>query len=310
MLLQIDGWFGAGKSVLWMLLDGHPDVFCSPIHDYSYSAFLNQSDELDWVKTRHTEILRKALARTQYYKFEKVYWDGYMSFEFSTSDVLKIPYSINYYSFDHRFIKHLIGLSSWSLEGIIDSLYASIREEVFQGQRHNDNNMYYASMSNPLFINDYPNSPMIFPHGKSIQVRRSVEEIIAVRSNRKPRPEDFKTWTFFSDSFDKRINEGEVEKILNYYTRYDSLVEEYPDYFMVIDFNDLISNTGIAMNKVSDFLNISWNDVLLNASYQGAELVCNGKKYVGQVNDKIEDLLSAEEVGVIRKRKDLFYKNI
>ncbi len=88
MLIQIDGWFGSGKSALCTLLDGHPDVFCSPIHDYSYAAFLNQGDEFDWIKTRHIEILRKVLARTQYYRFEKIFWDGFIVFDFSTDQKL------------------------------------------------------------------------------------------------------------------------------------------------------------------------------------------------------------------------------
>ena len=134
MLIQVDGWFGAGKSVLWMLLDGHPDVFCSPVHDYSYAAFLNQGNDFDWVKTRHTEILRKALARTQYYKFEKVYWDGFMSFEFSSDNVLKLPYAVNYYNFDYSFIKTLMADSEWTLEKITDTLYSSIYKEVLKNK--------------------------------------------------------------------------------------------------------------------------------------------------------------------------------
>jgi len=71
MLIQIDSWFGADKSVLWMLLDGHPDVCCIPIHDYAYCAFLDQTDNLDWVKTKHIEILRKALAHTNITNMKK-----------------------------------------------------------------------------------------------------------------------------------------------------------------------------------------------------------------------------------------------
>ncbi|MFW5983408.1 MAG: sulfotransferase, partial [bacterium] len=281
MLLQVDGWFGAGKSVLWMLLDGHPNVFCSPIHDYSYCAFLNQSDNLDWVKTKHIEILRKALARTQYYKFEKVFRDGFMSFEFSTEEVLKIPYNVDYYKFDKLFIDRLLMKDKWTLNEIIETLYRAIWESQLKSGKNLDVPKWFASMGNPLFINEYENFPKIFPGGKSIQVRRSVEKIIATRSNRKPRSEDFKTWTFFSDGFEKRIAEGEVEKILSYYDTYDQLVEKYPDVFIAVDFLDLVNNTEETIKKVAEFIGIPFHSNLLMASYQGKELIYKGKKYVG-----------------------------
>lgn len=306
MLIQIDGWFGSGKGVLWSLLDGHPNVFCSPIHDYSYAAFLNQKNNLDWVKTKHVEILRKALARTQYYKFEKVYWDGFMSFEFSAEDVLKIPYKTNYYEFDKLFISTLMNSKKWTLELIIDTLYKSIAKS---NNSKNDLNKYFASMSNPLFIDDYINFPVVFPNAKSIQVRRSVEDIIAVRSNRKPRPEDFKTWTFFSDGFEKRIAEGEVEKILSFYDDYDLLVKKHPNMFKVVDFDELVVNPKPIMEELSIFLNIPFNNQFLMASYQGEELVCNGKKYIGKPNDKFEDLLNVEEIQIIQERKEKYYQN-
>jgi hypothetical protein len=308
MLIQVDGWFGAGKSVLWMLLDNHPDVFCSPVHDYAYAAFLNQGNDFDWVKTKHTEILRKALARTQYYKFEKVFWDGFMSFEFSSENVLKLPYSVNYYNFDYSFIKTLMADSEWTLEKITDTLYSAVHKEVQKYKPETKLPTCFASMSNPLFIDDYENFPKVFSQGKSIQVRRSVEHIIAVRSNRKARPEDFKTWKFFSDSFEKRMEEGEVEKILSFYDKYDVLVEKFPEIFMVVSFDDLVLNTGSAMTKVTNFLGIDFHDQLLKATYQGKELMHNGKKYIGQANDKVEDLLSAAEIEIILNRKEEYFK--
>jgi hypothetical protein len=309
MLLQIDGWFGAGKSVLWMLLDGHPDVFCSPIHDYSYCAFLDQTDDLEWVKTKHIEILRKALARTQYYKFEKVFRDGFMTFEFSTDEIMKIPYQVDYYKFDKLFIDKLLQKDNWTLSEIAETLYHSIWVSHFRNSEKQTKPGYYASMSNALYIDKYHHFPVIFPGGKSIQVRRSVEKIIATRSNRKPRPEDFKTWTFFSDAFEKRIAEGEVDKILNFYDRYDELVRKYPDVFMVVDFLELVNNTETAISKVAEFLNIPFHPNLNIASYGGKELIYNGKKYIGEEHDNLDKLLTKQEQAIIKERIKQYYSN-
>jgi len=307
MLLQIDGWFGGGKSVLWTLLDGHPDVFCSPIHDFSFSAFLDQHDELDWVTTKHTEILRKILARTQYYKFEKVFLDGFVTLDFSSEDRLRIPVDYNFYNFDYNFIKSLCGMKSWSIEKIIDMLYYALYKDKSNNRNNKAQSLYFASMSNPLFIDHYKNIPDLFPNGKSIQVRRSVESILATRSNRKPMPEDFKTKVFYSDSLVKRIEQGEVEKIMSYYDKYDELEIEYPEKFFVVDFENITTQPEFIMNQVCSFLGINFIPAMKIASHSGKELICNGKKYIGEAHDTIDKLLSNEEIEMIENRKRRYH---
>jgi hypothetical protein len=302
MLIQVDGWFGAGKSVLWLLLDSHPEIFASPIHDYSYCAFIDQSNQLDWVKTKHIEIVRKALARTQYYKFEKVFWDGFLSHDFSATEVLKVPYSLNYYDFDKTIFSRLVKMPSWTLESIVDTIYTAIFEKSSVFPEIKKVPSYFASMSNALFYKHYQNMPTVFPKAKSIQVRRSIEKIIATRSNRRPRPEDCKTWNFFCDSFQKRINDGEVESILAYYAEYDRLMSLYPDYFFMVDFSELVNNTAETMKRIADFIGISFDPILTKATHMGIELELNGRKYVGQENDNIEQLLSPDERSIINDR--------
>lgn len=307
MLIQVDGWFGAGKSVLWMLLDGHPEVFCSPIHDYSYCSLIEQSDEHEWVKTKHIEILRKALAKTQYYKLEKVFWDGFMSFPFSSHDLLKLPFLLDYYEFERKFSSSLMRLNNWTINQIVDTLYNSIADSIGDQDKPKQRPKYYASMSNALYIDSYKNIVHLLPGSKSIQVRRPVERIIATRSNRKPMPEDFKTKKFYSDSFDTRLAEGEVEKILAYYDKYDILVENHPATFMVMNFSELVMNTKVAMQKVTNFLGLNFHPNLLMASYNGKELEYNGKKYIGQENDDIDTLLTKQEQSIIQERINKYY---
>ena len=307
MLIQVDVWFGAGKSVLWMLLDGHPDVFCSPIHDYSYCSLIEQSDEHEWVKTRHIEILRKALAKTQYYKFEKVYWDGYSSFPFSVKELVQLPFLLKYYEYDQKFTAHLMAADQWTIQFIIDSIYGKMYESMEYYDPKKLIPSYFASMSNGLYIDSYENLVHLLPGSKSIQVRRPVENIIATRSNRTPMPEDFKTKKFYSDGFSTRIEQGEVEKILTFYDKYNKLVTKYPSTFMIIDFTDLVKNTEVSMRRIADFLKVDFNPNLLIASYNGKELINNGRKYIGEENDDIDILLSKQEQSIIRERVEKYY---
>jgi len=307
MLIQVDGWFGAGKSVLWMLLDGHPDIFCSPIHDYSFCSLIEQSDEHEWVKTKHIEILRKALAKTQFYKLEKVYWDGYSSFPFTSKDLIRLPYLLKYYEYEQKFASYIMSSDDWSIQFLIDSLYGKMYESMEYYDSKNKYPSFYASMSNGLYIDAYEKIVHLLPGSKSIQVRRPIDRIIATRSNRTPMPEDFKTRKFYSDSFSTRIEQGEVEKILAFYDKYDELVSKYPSTFMIINFIDLVKNTEDSMRRIADFLGIEFSPNLLIASYNGVEIIHNGKKYVGDEHDDINELLSPDEIEIIRKRVEDYH---
>lgn len=307
MLLQIDGWFGGGKGVLWLLLDGHPDVYCSPIHDYSYCTFLSHRNDEEWVQTKHIELLRKTLARTQFHKLEKVFLDKMQEFSFSTGEMIDLPVPYDYYEFNKLFGETVNRAEMWTLEYLIDTLYESLR--LSSDSRSRRKPKWYASSSYAVIADQYERIPKILPNAKSIQVRRPVEAVIATRSNRKPMARDCKTKNFFSAPFHKRIEEGEVEKILELYRIHDELEAKYPDVFMKVDFNELVNYPEKVMPGVADFLGIEFSESMLIASYNGKEIVHNGKKYIGQELDKVEDLLTEDEIKIIGKRIEGFYKN-
>lgn len=306
MLIQIDGWFGSGKSVLWMLLDGHPEVFCTPFHDFSQCAFLTEDDERDWVTTKHIEILRKALSRTQYYMFEKLHWDKYYTFPFSAQVQIKLLYDLDFYKADKALMTTLMGWKSWKIEPIVDELYKSIMTNS-NSVANPMKAFRYASMAHPYYVEHYEKMPTLLPSSKSIQVRRTVEEIIAARSNRRPIPEDFKTKSFYSDTFKTRLAGGEVEKILSYYDQYDFLIQKYPQQFMKIDFNDLVLRTESSMIAIAEFIGLAVTRELFVGSYNGKEIEYNGQKYIGQKNDSVEDLLTRDERAIVAERISNYY---
>ena len=292
--------------MLWLLLDGHPDVYCSPIHDYSYCTFLSHSNEEEWIKTKHIELLRKTLARTQFHKFEKVFLDGAQEFSFSSSEMIDLPVPYDFYEFNKLFGETVHRAEAWTLEYLIDTLYESLR--LSSDYRSKKKPKWYASSSYAVIADQYERIPKLLPHAKSIHVRRSVEAVIATRSNRKPMARDCKTKHFFSDPFQKRIEEGEVEKILEFYRIHDELEARYPDVFMKVDFNTLVSNPEQVMPSVADFLGIDFHESMLIATYNGKEIVHGGRKYIGQELDKIEDLLSEEEREIIKERVRIFHE--
>lgn len=308
MLLQIDGWRGAGKSALWTLLDGHKSIFCSPVHDTSFEAFVTESDNSEWISNRDLLQVRRFLNKTGYYKFEvfshaKVF---YLDFN-AEGDRLALPFDFDFYTFDKLFFSNLIKQEKWNIEWIVDTLYKSL-ESVYRKQSiniDNDVTKYYVTMGG---IKDwrYNSFHQVLPHAKCIQVRRDVGGIISTISNRSSNPLDKSSKSGYSKSFNQRIKEHEIENILCYYDTYDRLVDKFPNTYKVVDFKNLVENTNKTMKQIAKFLDIEFDSTLTKATRDGKELICNGKKYVGKVYDDPAQLLSLQELNKISRRKKYY----
>ena len=132
MLIQIDGWFAGGKGVLWALLDGHSEVFVNPIHDFSHSLLLNHSNDEEWLEKKHTTHLRKILAPSEYYKFEKIFLEKKLAITYASNNTEYINYDTDFYKFDALFIENLLKLDNWTIEKVIKELYRSYYEVYTQ----------------------------------------------------------------------------------------------------------------------------------------------------------------------------------
>lgn len=305
MIIQIDGWFAGGKGVLWSLLDGHKDIFVNPIHDFTHANLLNSSNEEEWIIKKHTTQLRKILSSSEYYKFEKTFLENFLEVAFSTDCKLRLDYNIDFYQFDQNFYLRLNSLKEWSCEQIIQILF----EEYFKIYTNNHNiPKYFATMSHPGHFKKYKNIPKIFPNMKSIVVKRGLKNIIATRINRKERPKDLNEHQAFNTPFSVILQRGEIEKILEYFDTNEKLQKQYPEQFLVVDFNDLVENTENTMKKVAKFLNIEYTSILSIPTRDGIILEKDGMSFIGKENDDYKDLLTSEEIKIIDKKED-FFKN-
>jgi len=221
MILQIDGWFAGGKSVLWSLLDGHKDVFANPIHDFSHALLLYHNDEEEWVKKKHTTHLRKLLTPTEYYKFEKIRLEKELGIFYSHNVVQKIKYDTDFYKFDKLFYTTLYNMDSWSIEKIMETLYQKYYE-VYTNQSL-EYPKYYTTMSHPGHYKQYYNIPTIYPNMKSIIVKRGLKNIIATRTNRQERIQDLNQHQAFNTPFDVILKRDEIYKILDFFKTNEDL---------------------------------------------------------------------------------------
>jgi len=303
MFVQIDGWYGGGKSVLWSLLDSHSEVFVCPIHDYSFAKLLAQSNTKEWIKKRYATELRQILAKSEYYKFEKIYYDKVLPIHFSTDTFMNISYDTNFYKFDEKFYRKLHNLEEWTLETIVEKLYETFYEVHTTKSTYPK---YYASMSHAGSYELYKNIPKILPSMKSIVVKRGLKNIIATRTSRKERPRDLNEKQAFRVPFDKIINSGEVELICHYFDTYEALQKQYPKQFMMVEFEDLVKDTTTSMKKVANFLDIKYEDILSKPTRDGVLLEYNGMSFIGEENDDYKKLLTSDEIKIINRRIKLY----
>jgi hypothetical protein len=305
MLLHIDGWYAGGKTVLWSLLDGHQEVFVCPVHDYSFAPFFKHANNEEWVQIKYPTILRKILAKSEYYKFEKIYRDGVLPVFFSADVHMDLPYQTDFYRFDKRFFDKLDELEVWDIESIIETLYAAFYAE-HTGTSTSEHPKYFASMSYPSIYQEYKNIPEVFPHMKNILVKRGLKNIIATRTNRKERPRDLNKAQAFNTPLAKIFRDNEIEKILHFFDTYEELQQKYPEQFLVVEFEDLVKDTDVSMKKVADFLGIEFEDILTVPTRDGIELKYEGLSFIGEENDDYRKLLTDAEIKLIERREKLY----
>lgn len=300
MLTIIDGWWGSGKSVLRGLLDGHPQVFVSPIQDSVPGAFARDKTRAQWLALKDTEALRSLLAsKSEYYRIERFAARGTFHSDTSKSQRNYSEFNFDFYEFDKNFIRRLQAIGEWSAEAIAEALYRemhavwdnypSVVEDV-KIHVTMDNN--HSSTADSL-ISDYSKAKLLY-------VKRSPEGILATRAGRKPVAGDYRSQSWELLTVDKLIEEGEVERIVAVNQRVELLQREHPERIKIVDFEDIVLRTSDIMPSIAEFLGITWGDCLAQFSYCGAEVVSSsGEKYIGKINDRPQDILSPEQFAAV-----------
>ncbi len=294
MVLQIDAWYGGGKSTLLGLLDGHPNIAPNPLHDATH-MFVLYKDAQTVCDLKDIEALRRLIAKTQYYILEKSALSGLGNVSFGSGIELHPKFKFDFYGFDKSWVNELMNLDVWTPQIVIETIYKKYAYYLTGNEQWD----YHETMSWSILElqQDFAKK---MPNAKSIFVERPIEEIIAVRSGRKKREnsED----TFFAPGFDKLMKEGEVFKIQEYLSFINQSITKYPDRYMKVALKDLIFDRENAMKKVANFLHIPFNESMLKWTFLGEEVTYEGFGYVDKINDKPEDILSENQLAAIRKQ--------
>ncbi len=303
MIIQIDGWHGAGKGVLWSLLDGHKDIFVVPIHEASYFPLLVSNNDEYWLRKKDIVELRKKLSIEGYYYFEKFYNQSHYYLYFSAANTMNIDYKVDFYKFDNLFISRAVAMKEWTVENLIKLLYTTYYE------LYTDNLIcprYIASMGVPR-KRDFEQELKVYPNTKCIVIKRELKNIIATNINRIDQENQILSCSL------NDILRYQVSSIIDYYQQFEYVAKKYPNNFYIVDFKDLIDNTTKQMQKIAKFLDIEFNDILTIPTRDGILLEQNGESFIGKENDIAENLLSQEElklIDIVLNEKLLFNTNL
>lgn len=281
------------------LLDGHPDVFSSPIHEVVPLSFMNEHDGNDWLSSKDTEQLRKLLANPgRYFRIERFANNRSFQIDFSSQHRTYIPFEFDFYGFDREVFYRLNCQNDWTINGIVETIYQTFAL-FLSNHIASNNSQHFATMGEP-YEGYYDSFSTHFPSGKVIYVDRPTENIVATRCGRRPISEDFRSKTSYATDIESLIGRGEVQNIELMRSKQMDLQSRFPRTFKVVTFEELVLNTTEAMVSVAEFIGIDYHPILSKYSFYGKEVTCDGKKYIGQELDRLEDLLSETEIQMVR----------
>lgn len=296
MLLQIDGWWGGGKSLLSSLLDGHPEIKVTPIHDAAHMAFLSENDSAI-LENKDLNYVRRIIAsKSEYYNLEKFSRLGYRRIAFSKDVVLRLPMDFDFYTFDKNWIDGLLEQKIWTEEVILDVLYQTLGDIL---NEKNTYSKYVASMSWPRLTNQEKFFQKL-PNAKNILIKRPVIDVIATRSGRKPMEQTLNN--HFAPGFEKIINSSEIKDIIDYYAFWQKQSELFPSQVYVTEMQRLINDRESEMTKIASFLDVEMNDCLLKSTFLGNVIEHNGFSYADQVFDSADSVFSSQELELVYKK--------
>lgn len=305
MICLIDGYWGTGKSTLRGLLDGHPDLFVSPVQDSVVGAFSKDSEVAEWMACKDITTLRRLLAQSGYYKYERYAANEVAHFEFSKKDRVIRPFIFDFYEYERAWRKEMRSFDEWSPKNITEAIYQNLPCFWKNWSQLKSDIKYHVSLEDnaptcPKFFMEH------FPDGKYIYVMRSPEGIVSTRAGRIINQDMYMSVKYTPDlTVHNMIRNGVVQQIIKEQEAVEELQKQFPDRILITKFEEFAINPEATMRNVASFLGIPFTNDMLVFSYLGEEVVgANGQKFIGKVNDDPQEILTAHDFSAIQRIKE------
>lgn len=278
-LCYIYGPPASGKGVLARLLDGHPRLNVSPIHD-AFPRLLTNLPRLSEIEKEEIYYrLRKALSKTRYYRLED--FSYYASFQTEVSAEYRPEQQIdlNFYKMEQDWTAKVEKCSS-----VID-----IIREIFDGLFKNldgcsysqSNCRYYVGMGS-IYPAPMENLVEQDKDTKVVFIRRDPRAAITAKGSRPHKK-----------SIEYYVKSGAAIDAEKHIRSAIQLKKKHPDQILMTNFEDLILDTRETMKKIANFMNIRESESLYHPSFYGNELTPKSA-YIGEIKDDWKELASEE----------------
>ena len=296
MIILIDGYLATGKSILRGLLDGYPGLFLSPVQDGLIGGFAQQANIDECLKERDViGLAKEILPRSNYYWLAHYAWKKNVKFHASVDDIATFDLNFDFESYHYDCMKQIHQLSEWTVEELLNIFYGNMKY-------YWDNNIYTRNPINAYVTWDMPalQIPLFFlnyvTHGKILSIQRPIEDIVATRVKRKPVADNYRSKYRNTFTLSRVLSTGEINQIQHRQQIMEQQAKSYPDKILLISFDDMIEKTEMVMRDVATFLGIEYVPGLSSFSFNGIEpKFSSGTKFVGEVCDKAETLLSKND---------------
>lgn len=298
MIIVIDGWWGSGKSTLKGILDGHPDLFVSPIQDSIVGGLAEAADRETWMKGKDFEMFRHYLgAFSNYYRIERYADWQEVVFSPDAETVIKLPFVFDFQAFDASVKRRMKQLDTWSDEAVVRIVYEEFTK-FWNDYPGSDKVRHFVTMdanrtNTPELIAGMDDS------FKFVYVDRSTEGIIGTRYSRKPIPGFAATSNWNSMDVGYFIRMGEVEKIERKRLQLQDLRKRFPSKFYLVPFEKLIASPGECLPELNAFLGIADHPCLAKFTYCGQTFE-KSESFLGAINDDPERIFDKDEMRMLQ----------
>jgi len=290
MLVLLDGFWGSGKSMVKMLLNGHPNLNVSPIQESIVSSFYRNRKLFKYFKYKDVRVIRNILADSYYYDLQRLKFKNF-----------------NFYAFEKDLFNSISKLKIWKPNLLIILIYEKIVTHLF---KKNKSKIVFLEDNSPkcyeFFIKNFPNSKIIY-------VKRDIDGIISSLIKRKINKKDSFTDDYKNFNFNYLVNKLKVPtKIRINDTIVKKLKNKYSKNIYICEFDNLIFKNEKEMKKISEFLNISFNKQILKAKAFKSN-INKSEIGIGKIIHDPKKILSDRQLSFLncfKKKSFLKYMNI
>ncbi len=293
-LLYLYGGTGSGKTVLLRLLDGHPEVAVTPIHDKFPEAFARSNlDGFPVERTtsqiagdRHLDLHRfqTALTESRYNRLQGAHHGRPVRFAASSRDLQGRPMAgFDFYAFEETWIDRVYQRADMDPHAILYEIFDSLFAHWDRYPYDSDTCKYFVGLGAPnprsitYTLEHWPEARVVFlrrdPRGCIASKAQKVEEATAYDLLRRGRMYNVRA--------------------MNDIAR--TLQDRYQNRVKIVEFDELILNSETVMDDIRTFLRIEHDSILERATFCGEDLDSYNQDYIGQINDQWSDLLTADE---------------